>query len=160
MMVPYKVDIGCDGNIMPFNIFKKLYPITTDDTLVATKDTTTLRTYNSSTITHVGRCSVVIENINKCKKCIFFVVPGDGDALLGMPDIELLNILQINCDTTGTKEEERGMNYNQSKKNAIKVGSKQCCTNTGMEKDCDKKDNNADSCTNTGSSLNPSIKPL
>ena len=29
--VPYKVDMGCDGNIMPFNIFKKLFPSTAED---------------------------------------------------------------------------------------------------------------------------------
>ena len=36
------------------------------------------------------------------KKCIFFVVPANGEALLGIPDIELLNILNINCNTVGT----------------------------------------------------------
>ena len=34
------------------------------------------------------------------------------------------------------------------------IGSEQCCTNIGPEKDCDEKDKNADSCTNTGNSLN------
>ena len=31
------------------------------------------------------------------KNCIFFVVPGDGEALLGMPDTELLDILIQNA---------------------------------------------------------------
>ena len=31
--------------------------------------------------------------------------------------------------------------------------------NTGLEKDCDKKDNSADSCTIKGSSLNPNSRP-
>ena len=44
MTVLYKVDMGCDGNIMPVNIFKKLSPNTIEARLVATKDTTTLRT--------------------------------------------------------------------------------------------------------------------
>ena len=77
-----------------------------------------------------------------------------GDALLGMPDIELLNILQINCKTIGTRKEEKSMQYNKNKSNAINVGSEQCCATTGPEKNCDKKDSSADSCTNTGSSLN------
>ena len=29
------------------------------------------------------------------------MVPGNGQALLGMPDIEVLNILTINCNTIG-----------------------------------------------------------
>ena len=50
---------------------------------------------------------------------------------------------------------EKGANYNENKRNTINVGSEQCYANTGLEKDLDKKDNSADSCTNTGSSLNP-----
>ena len=37
IMVPYKVDMGSDGNIMSFNIFTKLFPSTTTDQLMATK---------------------------------------------------------------------------------------------------------------------------
>ena len=63
-----------------------------------------------------------------------FVVPWDGDVLLGMEDIELLNILQINCNTIGTKKEEKGMSYNENKRNAINVGSGHCYANTGPGK--------------------------
>ena len=52
------------------------------------------------------------------------------------------------------------MNYNENKRNIINVGSEQCYANTGLEKDCDKKDNSADSYTNTDSSLNPNNRPL
>ena len=34
--------------------------------------------------------------------CKFFVVPGSGQALLGMPDIAMLNIININCTTIVT----------------------------------------------------------
>ena len=54
MMGPYKVDTGSSGNIMTLNIFKTIFPSTTEGTLVATYDTTTLRTYNSTTITQLG----------------------------------------------------------------------------------------------------------
>ena len=50
-MVPCKGDIGCNGNIIPFIIFKKYFHCTTEDRLMATKDTTTLKTYKSTTIT-------------------------------------------------------------------------------------------------------------
>ena len=68
IMVPYKVDMGSDGNIMPFNIFTKLFPSTTTDQLVVTKDATKLRTYNCTTITQLGKCTEEIENDGKCKK--------------------------------------------------------------------------------------------
>ena len=57
------------------------------------------------------------------QKIHLFLVPGDGDVLLGMLDIEPLNILQINCNTIGTKKEEKGVNYNKNKRNAINAGS-------------------------------------
>ena len=41
IMVAYKVETGCNGDLMPFNILK-LFPSTTEDTTVATKDTGTL----------------------------------------------------------------------------------------------------------------------
>ena len=47
--------------------------------------------YNCTTITQLGRCKVKAENNKKCKTYIFVVLE-DGEALLGMPDIELLNI--------------------------------------------------------------------
>ena len=117
MMIPYKIHMGCNGNIMPFNIFKKLFP-STKDTLAAMKDMAMLRAYNSTTITQLGRCSVVIK-MSVSRKIHIFVVPGDGDMLLSMQDIELLNILQISCNTISTNKEEKGMNYNKIKKNAI-----------------------------------------
>ena len=37
--MPYKVDTGSDGNIMSFNIYKKLFPKATMELLAATRDT-------------------------------------------------------------------------------------------------------------------------
>ena len=76
-MVPYKVDTGSDGNTMPFNIFTKLFPSTTDH-LAATKESTKLRTYNLTIITQLCRCKVEIENSDN-KKFIFSVVSGNGE---------------------------------------------------------------------------------
>ena len=50
IVVPYKVHIGSDGNIMPFNIFTELFHSATANQLVATKDATKLRTCNCTTI--------------------------------------------------------------------------------------------------------------
>ena len=49
-------------------------------------------------------CTVKIEHNNK-QKCVHFVVmPGNGQALLGMPDIEVLNIININVNTIDMKD--------------------------------------------------------
>ena len=68
--MPYKVDMGSNGNIISFNIFTKVFHSTTTDQLAATKDATKLRTYNH-TITQLGRCKVEIENNDKCKNMHF-----------------------------------------------------------------------------------------
>ena len=39
--------------------------------------------------------------------CNFLVVPGYRQTLLGMPDMEILNILSVGCNTIGTKEAGR-----------------------------------------------------
>ena len=57
--------------------------------------------YNQTTITQLGTCRVKIEHNEKCKMGNFFVVPGNGQALLHLPDIELLSILTLSCNTIG-----------------------------------------------------------
>ena len=44
--------------------------------------------------------------------CNFFVVSGNRQVLLGMPDTEILNILTINCNTVDTKETDRTARWN------------------------------------------------
>ena len=56
-----------------------------------------LKTYNKSDIEQLGMCTVKLRHKDKSVKCRFFVVPGDGQALLGMPDIRLLSIIGITC---------------------------------------------------------------
>ena len=56
----------------------------------------------------MGLCRITI--INKCieYQCNFFIVPGNGLALLGISDCESLQLLSINCQTT-TDQHERGL---------------------------------------------------
>ena len=83
--------------------------------MVATRNTNIqLKLYNWTTVTQLGIYEVKIEHNNKHKKCNLFVVPGNGQALLGMPDIEILNILNINCNTIGTMETGRAANSVQT----------------------------------------------
>ena len=43
--------------------------------------------------------------------CKFFVVPGKGQALLGMPDIDMFNIININCNTIDKHGNHSTNNY-------------------------------------------------
>ena len=49
------------------------------------------------------------EHNNKDKLCNFSVVPGTGQALLGMPDINTLDIIAINCNTIDALEADRAV---------------------------------------------------
>ena len=55
--------------------------------------------YNRTHITQLGTCAVIIKFKNSKKCCVFFVVPGNGQVLLGMPDTAVLNILKLNIDS-------------------------------------------------------------
>ena len=46
-----------------------------------------------TSITQCSVCGVTIRDKNKLRLCRFFVVPGDGAALLVMPDTKMLGIL-------------------------------------------------------------------
>ena len=52
--------------------------------------------YNRTTITQLSKCKVELQHNYKQKIYIFFVVPGNHQALLDMPDIDMLNIITIN----------------------------------------------------------------
>ena len=55
--------------------------------------------YNKATITAVrDMCTVEVEHRHNKKKCKFFVVPGNGQALLGMPDTDALNPYSATCN--------------------------------------------------------------
>ena len=53
---------------------------------------------------------IKLKNIEK--RCVFFVVPGNGKVLLGMPDTEALKLINVNIDS-------------------IQVEAAECKTNTG-----------------------------
>ena len=48
---------------------------------------------------YMGVCNVQIKHKNKKITCEFFVMPGGGPALLGLSDMELLDMLCITCST-------------------------------------------------------------
>ena len=94
--IPYKIDTSSEGNIMPLYIFKKLFKNMLAEQLKGSiKSKIKLKMYNRTHVTQLGTYAVTL----KLKKCVFFVVWGNGQALLGMPDIAALKILNLNIDS-------------------------------------------------------------
>ena len=75
--------------------------------------------------------------IQKCnKKCTFFVVPGNGQVLLGMPDTVVLNLINLSIDSIQTLTAECKPNKKQETHTGIMA-----CTNTSTTRGDDTKNN-------------------
>ena len=111
IIILYKIDTGSKGNIMPWHIFKRLFKSITEDEFKKTiKGHIKLRTYNKTVIKQLGTCIVPINFKNIKKRCVFFVVPRNGQALLGMPDTAAVKIININIDSIQAAKEECNTN--------------------------------------------------
>ena len=85
---------------MPLFIFKKLFKNIRAEQLKKTiKGHIRLRTYNRTNITQLGTCMVVVKFKNIKKRCVFFVVPGNGPVLLWMPDTAALKLFNVYIDS-------------------------------------------------------------
>ena len=71
IIVPYKVDTGSDGHIMPLHLYKSLFPRAIKEQWVATKN-------KKIQLNNWAYVKVKIEHNNKQKMCKFFVVPANG----------------------------------------------------------------------------------
>ena len=79
---------------------------------------------SKSFITKLGKCAVIIVYTSNKRKCEFFVVLGNGQALLGMPDTAALNIININIDSIEV-ENTQGENSNTNMGDAKTSNAKQ-----------------------------------
>ena len=101
--IPYKIDTGSEGNIMLLYIFQKLFVNIGEDQLKRlVKGNIKLKMYNGTHITQLGICMVQIKLKNITKRCAFFVVPGNRQALLGMVDPAVLSLINLNIDSIQT----------------------------------------------------------
>ena len=66
-------------------------------------------------------------------------MPGIGQAFLGMPDIETLDIITINCSSTDTKEAEGAKNHKTKTANCWESTSEEHYINMRKEADTPEK---------------------
>ena len=136
--IPYKIDTGSEGNLMLLYIFRKLFAYMSKEQLKRlVKENIKLKMYNGMHITQLGTCTVQIKFKNIKKRCIFFVVPGNGQVLLGMPDMAVLNLINLNIDSIHTITADCKTNKEQETCTSIEG-----CTNKNTTRDEDCKNNN------------------
>ena len=84
------MDTGSDRDLITFRVFTILFPRSMMVDLNATINKLLIfKTYNQSNIEQLSKCTVKIRHNDKGVKCRFFEVPGDGQALLKMPNIRI-----------------------------------------------------------------------
>ena len=72
--IPYKIDTGSKGNIMPLYIFQKLFKDMMEEQLEKSiRNNIKLKTYNGMHITQLGTCVVLII-VQKFKKNAAYVL--------------------------------------------------------------------------------------
>ena len=76
-------------------------------------------------ITQLGICKVKIKHNNKDKICNFFVIPRNGQSLLGMLNLKKLYIITVNCNTIDTQKTDRADKYNTNTDNCLEWRCKQ-----------------------------------
>ena len=117
--VPYKIGTGSEGNLMSLYIFKKLFRNESIEQLRSSiKSNIRLKTYNGMQIEQLGMCTVTIKFKNFINQCVFFVVPGNSQVLLGMQDMAVLNIINLNIDSI--QKEIRNCKTNRDTHSAAK----------------------------------------
>ena len=147
--IPYKIDTGSEGSIMLLFLFKKLFRNTTEEQWQKSiQSPIRLKMYNKTHTTQLGTGMVVIEFKNIKKRCVFFVVPGNGQVLLGMLHIAALKLININIDSIQVEMAEYKTNTEQEMHMV-----KEDCANT----DADSKIKQG---TNSQNGQNNTNKPI
>ena len=137
LKVPYKIDTGSEGNLMPLYIFKKLCGNKSVEQLKRSiKSNIKLKTYNGTHIEQVDTCMVTIKFKNLKKQCVFFVVPGNSQALLRMLDTAVLNIINLNIDSI-----QREIRNCKAKRGQEMCTVTEDCTNKDAQKAVKQDDN-------------------
>ena len=122
---------------MPLHIFKKLFKnIPVEQLKASIKSNINLKTYNGIYITQLSTCAVTIEFKNSKKHCVFFVVLGNGQVLFRMPDMAMVNILNLNIDSIQSQVANCRTNREQETQKVVED-----CTNTKTAGIIERKSN-------------------
>ena len=95
--VRIKPDTGACGNLLPFNIYKNISPQVSIKDLCKTIDKRVCpEAYNKSEIKQLGTCHLTVGHGKGTKLCHFYIVLDYCRLILGLNDIHLSPLLQLN----------------------------------------------------------------
>ena len=94
----FKVDSGAYGNLLPYNIYCKLFPGMPDSVTKSSIDhTVCLLAYNKKEIKQYGCCMLKVNYSGKTMLLPFFIVNSKFKPILGLDASCKLGLLTINC---------------------------------------------------------------
>ena len=99
--VHVKLDTGASGNLLPYNVFKEIFPhVSVKELHHSIDNNVCLEAYNKSSIKQLGTCHLTVQHGRQLYLCHFFVVPDYCHPILGLNDIHALNLISIHCHVT------------------------------------------------------------
>ena len=104
-----KVDTGAQGNVLPLRIFKSMFPGDIDEngepvTGSLQPSQTKLTAYGGSPLKQFGICALNCSYENQAEELTFYVSDAEGPAILGLPSLEKLKIIVLNCAISANAE--------------------------------------------------------
>ena len=93
-MVHVKLDTGASGNLLPYDMFREIFPqVSVNDLCHSIDDNVFLEAYNKSSIKQLGTCCLTARHGKQLHLCHFFVVPDYCHPILGLNDIHAVNLI-------------------------------------------------------------------
>ena len=96
----FKVDTGAEGNLLPLDEFRKIFPKAKISELH--NDGVELESYSSNSIRQFGKTSMKVQFKQNTCICEFYIVDRPTP-ILGLVDAEKLGLLTIHCDAVKSK---------------------------------------------------------
>ena len=103
---PYcaKFDTGAEGNVIPVNTYKQLYPQSAYSPdgapLGLCPSNTTITAFDGHTIQHYGTCELNLSHNRHSKPYPFHVVNTTGPTILGLPTCRDMKLVTLNYSLT------------------------------------------------------------
>ncbi len=99
-----KIDTGAEGNVIPVNTYKQLYPESAYDSdgapLGLTSSAKTITAFGGQTIQHYGTCSLTLSHSGYSNTYPFHVVNTTGPTILGLLTCSDMNLVTLNYSIT------------------------------------------------------------
>ncbi|XP_071944705.1 uncharacterized protein [Antedon mediterranea] len=96
-----KVDTGAEGNILPLRMYRAMFPKNMSNNVpndkYVNKSNVKVTAYNGAQIKHYGYIHIPCYFNNLHTNAKFYIAEVQGPAIMGLPTLKTLKIIQINC---------------------------------------------------------------